>query len=129
MKRNGERDELVRRIHEAGISICATFVFGLNMNGGKSSDALQPLVFALLAGLIPPDIKTVPYDDRIEEIPVDEPTDLVAMTVKTFSARRAYHLALQYRQRGVPVVMGGFHPTLLPHEAGQHATTVVSRFC
>jgi radical SAM superfamily enzyme YgiQ (UPF0313 family) len=95
------------------------------MNSEKSSDVLQPLVFALLAALTPPDIETVLCDDRIEEIPFDEPTDLVAMTVETFSARRAYHIASQYRQRGVPVVMGGFHPTLMPQEALQHATTVV----
>ncbi len=97
-----------------------------NMNSTKASDALQPLVFALLASLTPPEIETVLYDDRIEEIPFDEPTDLVAMSVETFSARRAYHLAAQYRQRGVPVVMGGFHPTLVPDEVLQHAATVVS---
>lgn len=96
-----------------------------NMNAKKSSDALQPLVFALLKSLTPPDIETVLCDDRIEVIPFDEPTDLVAMTVETFSARRAYHIASQYRQRGVPVVMGGFHPTLMPKEALKHATTVV----
>ncbi|PIE34181.1 B12-binding domain-containing radical SAM protein [candidate division KSB3 bacterium] len=96
-----------------------------NMNARKASDALQPLVFALLAGLTPPDIETTLYDDRIEDIPFDEPTDLVAMTVETFSAKRAYDIAARYRKRGVPVVMGGFHPTLVPKEAAQHATTIV----
>ncbi len=95
------------------------------MNSRKSSDALQPLVFAILAGLIPPGIETVLYDDRIEEILFDEPADLVAMTVGTFSAKRAYHIAAQYRQRGIPVVMGGFHPTILPQEVLQHAESVV----
>jgi radical SAM superfamily enzyme YgiQ (UPF0313 family) len=96
-----------------------------NMYAKKASDALQPLVFALLAALTPSDIETVLYDDRIEEIPFDEPTDLVAMTVETFTARRAYHIAAQYQQRGVSVVMGGFHPTLVPQEALQYATAIV----
>ena len=96
-----------------------------NMNSRKASDALQPLVFALLAGLTPPDLETVLYDDRIEAIPFDESTDLVALTVETFSARRAYEIAARYRERNVPVVMGGFHPTLVPQEASQHATSIV----
>lgn len=96
-----------------------------NMYSPKASDALQPLVFALLAGLTPPDIETVLYDDRIEDISFDEPTDLVAMSVETFSARRAYHIAAQYHQQGVPIAMGGFHPTLVPDEVLQYATTIV----
>jgi len=96
-----------------------------NMTEQKAADALQPLVFALLAALTPPDIETVLYDDRIEKIPFDAPTDLVALTVETFAAKRAYWIAAQYRERGVPVVMGGFHPTLVPQEAQQHADSVI----
>ncbi|MCI5223540.1 MAG: radical SAM protein, partial [Candidatus Electrothrix sp. AR4] len=43
----------------------------------------------------------------------------------TFTARRAYALADRYREQGVPVVMGGFHPTFLPDEALGHADAVV----
>ena len=96
-----------------------------NMTAQKAADALPPLVFALLAALTPPDIETVLHDDRIEEIPFDAPTDLVAMTVETFAAQRAYRIAAQYRERGVSVVMGGFHPTLLPQEAQKHADSVI----
>lgn len=90
----------------------------------KAADALEPLVVAILKGLTPPHITTVFYDDRIEAVPLDEPTDLVVMTVETFTARRAYVLAAHYRQRGVPVVMGGFHPTLAPEEVRQYADVV-----
>jgi radical SAM superfamily enzyme YgiQ (UPF0313 family) len=48
------------------------------------------------------------------------------MSVETFTARRAYHLADLYRKRGVPVVMGGHHPTLLPDEALCHADAVLA---
>jgi radical SAM superfamily enzyme YgiQ (UPF0313 family) len=47
------------------------------------------------------------------------------MSVETYTARRAYQIASTYRRRGVPVVMGGFHPTLCPDEAAQYAEAVV----
>lgn len=61
----------------------------------------------------------------MESIPYDEPTDLVAITVEIFLARRAYEIAAQYRHRGVPVILGGFHPTLAPDESQQHADSIL----
>lgn len=90
----------------------------------RAADALEPLVFGILAKLTPPDVELALYDDRLEAIPYDEPTDLVALTVETFTAKRAYQIAAQYRKRGVPVVMGGYHPTLLSDEAAQYADAV-----
>ena len=57
------------------------------------------------------------FDERLEPIPFDHDTDLIALTVETYTARRAYQIATRFRQRGVPVVMGGYHPTFLPDEA------------
>src|SRR5512143_2506825 len=92
-----------------------------HLTGRRAADAMEPLVFGILAALTPPDVEVALYDDRLEPIPYDEPTDLVALTVETFTAKRAYQIAAQYRRRGVPVVMGGYHPTLLPKEASQYA--------
>lgn len=86
---------------------------------------MEPLVIALLSSLTPPDIKRVFFDDRIEEIDYDDPTDLVAISVETFTAKRAYQISAAYRKRGVKVVMGGFHPTLAPEDAAMHADAVV----
>lgn len=86
---------------------------------------MEPLAPAVLAGLTPPDVQVRFYDDRMEPIPYDEPTDLVALSVETYTAKRAYQIASEYRRRGVPVVMGGFHPTLLPEEAQQYAEAIV----
>ena len=86
---------------------------------------MQPLSMAVLASITPPDIDVRFYDDRMEEIPFDEPTDLVAISVETFTALRAYRIARQFRCRGVPVVMGGYHVTLLPEEARQEADAIV----
>lgn len=86
---------------------------------------MEPLSMAVLAALTPPEIELRFYDDRVEEIPFDEPTDLVALTVETYTARRAYQIASEYRKRHVPVVMGGFHATLCPDEVARFADTVV----
>ena len=94
------------------------------MNSIKSSDAMYPMAFAVLAAMTPPDIDRVFYDDRIENIPFSDPTDLVAMSVDTFTAKRAYQIAQGYRNRNIPVVMGGHHPTLCSEEVLSNATTV-----
>jgi radical SAM superfamily enzyme YgiQ (UPF0313 family) len=86
---------------------------------------MEPLPAATLAGLTPADVDVQFYDDRMETIPFDEPTDLVAISVETYTAKRAYQIASDYRRRGVPVVMGGFHPTLVPDEVARYAEAVV----
>jgi radical SAM superfamily enzyme YgiQ (UPF0313 family) len=96
-----------------------------NLADLRSGDAMEPLVFAILKSLTPPGIEVVLRDDRVETIPEDEPADLVAITMETFTARRAYHLAAGFRRRGIPVVAGGHHPTLLPDEVLRHVDAVV----
>jgi radical SAM superfamily enzyme YgiQ (UPF0313 family) len=86
---------------------------------------MEPLAPAVLAGLTPHDVEVKFYDDRMELIPYDERTDLVAISVETYTARRAYEIASEYRKRGVPVVMGGFHATLVPDEVAEYADAVV----
>jgi radical SAM superfamily enzyme YgiQ (UPF0313 family) len=85
---------------------------------------MEPLMLGVLAGLTPPDVEVVLYDDRMESIPYDEETDLVAITVETYTARRAYEIAAEYRSRGVPVIMGGMHVALLPEEVSEHADSI-----
>jgi radical SAM superfamily enzyme YgiQ (UPF0313 family) len=96
-----------------------------NMGDYRSSDGLPPLAMGILAARTPKEIDITFYDDKVEIIPDDDQPDLVAITVETFTARRAYDLAKRYRARGVPVVMGGYHPTFLPDEALQHADAIV----
>jgi len=91
----------------------------------RSADAMQPLSFAILASLTPADVQLELMDERVEPIRFDAPADLVAMTVETYTARNAYQIAARFRRRGIPVVMGGYHPTLLSEEALQHADAVV----
>lgn len=92
-----------------------------NLNDG----AMEPLQIAILAGLSRPEHEVVFYDDRLEEVPLDIATDLVAITVDSFSAHRAYALSDDFRQRGVNVVLGGVHVSLLPEEASLYADSIV----
>ncbi|HSH74850.1 MAG TPA: radical SAM protein, partial [Longimicrobiales bacterium] len=48
----------------------------------------------------------------------------VAITVEIYTARRAYEIAAEFRARGVPVVIGGIHPTAMPEEAAAHADSI-----
>lgn len=86
---------------------------------------MEPLAIATLSALTPANIERRFFDDRLESIDYDEPTDLVAFSVETYTARRAYQIAARYKKKGIPVVMGGFHPTLAPDDALEHADTIV----
>ncbi len=86
---------------------------------------MEPLPAAAIAGLTPKDVAVRFYDDRMETIPFDDATDAVAISVETYTAKRAYQIASEYRKRGVPVIMGGFHATLLPDEVEEYAEAVV----
>jgi radical SAM superfamily enzyme YgiQ (UPF0313 family) len=86
---------------------------------------MEPLSAAMVATLLPGDVERRFYDDRLEQIPFDEPTNLVTISVETYTARRAYQIASEYRKRGVPVLMGGFHATLCPEEVLQHCEAIV----
>jgi radical SAM superfamily enzyme YgiQ (UPF0313 family) len=85
---------------------------------------MEPLNLGVLAALTPRDVNVVMYDDRCEPIPYHLPTDLVAITVETYTARRSYEIAAEYRRRGVPVIMGGFQPTFAPDECAAHADSL-----
>ena len=85
---------------------------------------MEPLELAVLASLTPRQHDCLICDDRVEKIPYDEPADLVAITVETYTARRSYEIADEFRARGVKVIMGGFHASLLPGECAEHADSV-----
>ncbi len=87
-----------------------------------------PLTLTTLAALVPPELRAeiAIYDEGIEDIdPQKIEADLVGMTVITGNAVRAYELADRFRERGIPVVLGGPHITLVPDDAQPHADAVV----
>lgn len=86
---------------------------------------MQPLPIMTVAALTPPDVEVKFFDDRLELIDYDHKTDLVAINIEAYSARRAYDIAKKFQDRNIPVVFGGYHATLMPKEAKQYGTSVV----
>jgi len=85
-----------------------------------------PLSLITLAALVPDaDIEWKVVDGSVDPIPLDDEADLVGISVITGNAVRAYAMADHYRRRGIPVVLGGVHVTILPGEAMPHADSIV----
>lgn len=83
------------------------------------------LTLTTLAALTPPDIDVQITDENVEPIDFQEDVDLVGITGMVMHAPRAYEIASRFRQRGIPVVMGGPHASSLPLEAKEHVDAVV----
>jgi radical SAM superfamily enzyme YgiQ (UPF0313 family) len=86
---------------------------------------LQRVNLPLLAALTPPGHTMTIVEESFAPDDMNDDADLVGITVMTELALRAYHIADAYRRKGVKVVMGGIHPTVLPDEALEHADAVV----
>lgn len=96
----------------------------------KKSLRYAPLTLTTLASLVPAeldaDIRI--QDEGVQDIDCSAEADLVGISAITGSSSRAYEIAAQFRRRGIPVVLGGVHPTLMPDEAARHADAVVSGY-
>ncbi len=93
----------------------------------KQNLRYSPLTLVTLAALIPPElnIDVQIVDEGIENVDINLSADLIGMTVITGSSMRAYELADHFRNRGIPVVLGGPHITLIPEDAQPHADAIV----
>ncbi len=85
-----------------------------------------PTGLMICAAVVPPHWDV----ELVDECTLDRPhlpradVDLVGISAMTTQVRRAYEIADEYRRLGVPVVMGGIHPSALPEEALQHCDVV-----
>lgn len=93
----------------------------------KRSLRYAPLTLTTLAALVPEEIphELILVDEGIEDLDGNLEADLVGITVITGTAPRAYALAAGFRARGIPVVLGGPHVTLVPEDAQPHADAIV----
>lgn len=89
---------------------------------------MPSLTMPILAGLTPKDVEIKFFDERVEFIDFEDKTDLVAITVETFTAKRAYEISAIYKARGTPVVMGGYHAMLKPAEVSHFADACIIGF-
>ncbi len=86
---------------------------------------MEPLPAATIAALMPDDVEVSFFDDRMEDINYDHPADIVCISIETYTAKRSYQIASEYRRRGVTILMGGFHATLCTDEVAEYANCVV----
>jgi radical SAM superfamily enzyme YgiQ (UPF0313 family) len=93
----------------------------------KKSLRYAPLTLTTLTSLAPTELapEFQLYDEGIQDIPLDLDADLIGMTVITGTSKRSYELSRHFRQRGIPVVLGGPHVTLIPEEAQRQADSIV----
>jgi radical SAM superfamily enzyme YgiQ (UPF0313 family) len=83
------------------------------------------LTLRQLAAITPKENSVELIDERFKKINYSKSYDLVGISCFTYNAPRAYEIADEFRRRGVPVALGGYHPSALPEEAKQHADAVV----
>ena len=96
------------------------------VNRGKIIASLPSLALLIIASLTPEDVE-VEYVEipDINQHDINPDFDLVAISTYSAQIFEAYELADRYRAKGIKVVIGGPHVTLLPEEAKPHVDSVV----
>jgi radical SAM superfamily enzyme YgiQ (UPF0313 family) len=84
----------------------------------------MPLSLCLLKSLTPSEHFVYVEDENISPINFEDSPDLVGITVNVDTAHKAYRIADIYRKMGIPVVLGGIHPTVNPEECLNHADAI-----
>lgn len=96
--------------------------------GFRKNLTYAPLTLTTLASLVPKELNADMriIDEGVEECNYDSLNpDIVCLTGITGHILRSYEIADSFRKRGITVIMGGVHTTLMPGEAQQHADSVV----
>jgi len=102
----------------------------INPVGRKSGFVLSsfsifpPLSLAYIAALTPSSWDVEIIDENIEKFEFKE-ADLVGITSFTSNINRTYELAKIYKSKGVKVVIGGIHASLLPAETENYADSII----
>lgn len=89
----------------------------------------EPLSLAYIAAATPRHWEIEFIDEQCEPAGIDyaaRRADLVGLTAFTTQATRAYAIAGELRARGVPVVMGGIHASLVTDEAARYVDSIVT---
>ncbi|MBM3249196.1 MAG: hypothetical protein FJZ10_07260, partial [Candidatus Omnitrophica bacterium] len=96
--------------------------------GFRKNLTYAPLTLTTLASLVPKEFNAEMriIDEGVEECDYGSLNpDIVCLTGITGHITRSYEIADSFRKRGITVIIGGVHATLMPEEAKQHADSVV----
>jgi radical SAM superfamily enzyme YgiQ (UPF0313 family) len=77
-----------------------------------------------IASLTPSEHEIYIEDENLKKINLNDKPDLVGITVNVDTSHRAYQIASEYLQKGIPVILGGIHVSANPEEAEAHCTSV-----
>ena len=98
----------------------------------RSSDKKSPVGFKvpqvalqIIAALTPENVKVSMVDEHISDIDFSKNYDLVGISIMTATAKRGYHLAGMFKEKGSKVVFGGIHASVMPEEAINYGDAVV----
>jgi radical SAM superfamily enzyme YgiQ (UPF0313 family) len=94
-------------------------------NTARQGIKLQPLSLAYVAALTPSNWEIKMYDETFEDVRIENDATLVGISALTSNVTRAYELAKIYRQKGIKVVLGGMHVSMMPDEAKKYCDSVV----
>ncbi|PNX48681.1 MAG: hypothetical protein BV456_09555, partial [Thermoplasmata archaeon M8B2D] len=83
------------------------------------------LTLQQIAGITPREHDVEIVDERYEDINFENHYDLVGISCLTYNSLRGYEIAEIFRKKGVPVVFGGYHASLMSDEAKKHADSIV----
>jgi radical SAM superfamily enzyme YgiQ (UPF0313 family) len=98
----------------------------------RSSDKKSPVGFKvpqvalqIIAALTPENVKVSMVDEHISNIDFSKNYDLVGISIMTATAKRGYHLARTFKEKGSKVVFGGIHASVMPEETINYGDAVV----
>ena len=77
-----------------------------------------------VAACAPRDVRTEIVDENVQAIDFNSDADVIGLSFMTYNAPRAYEIAERFRARGKTVFFGGYHPSLAPDEAAEHADAI-----
>jgi radical SAM superfamily enzyme YgiQ (UPF0313 family) len=85
---------------------------------------IPPMSLSYIAAVTPSDWEVKIADENFGRLEVED-ADLVGISAFTSNINRAYEISRTYRKRGIKVVIGGIHASMLPDEALQYVDAVV----
>lgn len=91
----------------------------------RNVKTVYPLGLGYIAAYVPDNWKVSIVDEQIDEIDYSANVDLVGISTTTLTINRAYDIASKFRKRGVKVILGGVHASMLPDEAGEFCDSVL----
>src|SRR3990172_8193142 len=91
----------------------------------SNSIRIPQISLNIIAALTPTNYEIKIVEEELEDVNYDEDCDIVGISTMTANAPRAYKMAMEFKKRGRTVVIGGVHPTVLPHESIRYADAVV----